>query len=101
MAVIALIVLLIKNWDDVSAAAKKVWEAVNEWFGKIYEDIKDFIGKAIDRLKENWPLILGVLTGPFGLFAAWLVTHKEEVTKKLTEMWNGIKDAIGTIVEII
>ena len=104
LAVIALIALLIANWDDVSAAAKKVWEAVNKWWGNIYDDIKDFAGKAIAWLKENWPLILGVLTGPFGLFAAWIITHKEDVVKKFSELWETVKttvtEKIASIVAI-
>lgn len=101
MAVIALIVLLITHWDDVKKATTAVWEKVKETWDAIYNKIKDAAGAAIDWLKENWPKILAVLTGPFGLFALFLVTHKEEITKKLTEMWNGIKEVIGTIVEII
>jgi hypothetical protein len=92
LAVIALVVLLVANWDTISAKAKEVAEAVTKWFGKIYEDIKEFAGKAIDWLKENWPLLLGVLTGPFGLFVAWLVTHKEELINKFKEIWTAIKD---------
>lgn len=99
LAVIALIVLLIQNWDDVSAAAKKTWEAVSKWFGAIYEDIKDLMGKAIDWVKQNWPLILGILTGPFGLFAAFLIKHKDEILKTLTDGWNTIKDKVVAIVE--
>jgi hypothetical protein len=101
MAVIALIALLIANWDDVSAAAKKVWEAVNKWWGSIYEDIKDFAGKAKKWLEDNWPLILGVLTGPFGLFVAFLVKHKDEIVTKLTEAWDAAKAVVAEKVEAI
>lgn len=95
LAVIALLVLLIQNWDDVSKAAKNLWENIKEWFGKIYDSVKEFIGKAIDWLKENWPLILGVLTGPFGLFAAFLIKYKDEVINKVKNIWDGIKDFLG------
>jgi uncharacterized protein YoxC len=94
VAIIATIALLIANWDDVSAAAKKLWEAINKWWDKIYEDIKDFAGKAIDWLKENWPKILAVLTGPFGLFALWLVTHKDDIVEKFKELWEAVKTAV-------
>lgn len=94
VAIIAAIVLLIQNWDDVSAAAKKLWEAINKWWDKIYEDIKDFAGKAIDWLKENWPKILAVLTGPFGLFTLWVVTYKDEIVTKFKEVWEAVKTAV-------
>lgn len=98
---IAAIVLLIQNWDTVKKAADDLWQKIKEVFGNIKDWIINTATAAKDWLEKNWPLILGVLTGPFGLFVAFLVTHKEEVTKKLTDMWNGIKEVIGTIVEII
>jgi hypothetical protein len=99
MAVIALIVLLIANWDDVSAAAKKTWEAVSKWFGNIYEDVKLFVNKAIDWVKDNWPLLLAIFTGPFGLFAAYLIKHKDEILKTLQDGWNAVKDKVLGIIE--
>ncbi len=101
LAIIATIALLIANWDDVSAAAKKLWEAINKWWGEIYEDIKDFADKAIKWLKENWPLILGVLTGPFGLFVVWISKHKEEVVGKFKELWEDVKTAVNEKVQSI
>lgn len=101
LAIIATIALLIANWDDVSAAAKKLWEAITKWWGQIYEDIKDFAGKAIKWLEENWPKILAVLTGPFGLFALWVVTHKEDLKTKFGELWDAVKDKVNEKVELI
>ena len=91
LAAIALLVLLIANWDDVSKAAKKVWEAVSKYFGDIYEDIKEFVQNAIDWLKENWPKILAVMTGPFGLLIAFFVTYKDEIVLKISEIWEAVK----------
>lgn len=99
MAVIALVVLLITHWEDVQKVAKATWEAVSKWFGSIYDDIKDFIGKAIDWVKQNWPLLLGILTGPFGLFAAWIITHKDDVVKKFGELWDAVKTKVSGIVD--
>jgi hypothetical protein len=101
IAIISTIALLIANWDDVSAAAKKLWEAVSKWWGEIYEDIKDFADKAIKWLKENWPLILGVLTGPFGLFVVWISKHKDEIIEKFKDLWEGVKTAVSEKVTSI
>jgi len=101
MAVIALIVLLITHWDDVKKATTAVWEKVKETWDAIYNKIKDAANAAIDWLKENWPLILGVLTGPFGLFVAFLVKHKDEIVTKLTETWDAAKAVVSEKVEAI
>jgi len=94
IAIISAIALLIANWDEVSAEAKKLWEAISKWWGEIYEDIKKFANKAIDWLKENWPKILAVLTGPFGLFILWVVTYKDDIIAKFKELWEGVKTAV-------
>lgn len=93
LAVIALIALLIANWDDVSAAAKKVWEAVSKWWGNIYDDIKKFAGDAKKWLEDNWPLILGIMTGPFGLFIAFIVKYKDEIVEKISAVWEAVRNA--------
>lgn len=119
IAIIALIVLLVKNWDTVTEVVGKVWDKIKEFgalvvpfikdiFGKVAEFVsdawdkvfnttKEIVGKVIDWLKNNWPLILAVLTGPFGLFAKFLIDHKEEIVGKVSGIWNGIKDTVSNI----
>ena len=98
---IAALVLLIQNWDDVKKAATALWEKIKEVWENIKNKIVDMAGAAIDWLKENWPLILGILTGPFGLFAAWIITHKDDVIKKFGELWDAAKTAITTKVKAV
>jgi hypothetical protein len=95
------IVLLITQFDDISNAAKKLWEAVSKWWSKIYDDIKEFAGKAIDWLKDNWPKILAVLTGPFGLFAAFIITHKDEIIQAFKDLWDTVKTVVSDKIELI
>jgi len=98
LAVIALIVLLVANWDTVSAKAKEIAEAVAKWFGDIYDKVKEYTGKAIQWIKDNWPLLLGILTGPFGLFVVFLAKHKEELLSKFADIWDAItKNVVGFI----
>lgn len=98
---IAAIVLLIQNWDKVKEAADALWKKIKEVFGNIKDWIVNTAGDVKDWLEKNWPLILGVLTGPFGLFMVFLVKHKEDLLNKFAEIWNSVKEVIGTIVEII
>lgn len=92
---IAALVLLIQNWDKVKEAATALWEKIKEVFGNIKDWIVNTAGAVKDWLEKNWPLILGVLTGPFGLFAAWIITHREELITKFNELWDKVKTAIG------
>lgn len=96
-AVVALIVLLVQNWDTVVEVAKKVWEAIKEFFGKAFEFVKDAIGKAIDWVKENWPLILAILTGPIGLAIKYIVDNFDKIKDKVKDIVENIKDFFGDL----
>jgi hypothetical protein len=56
-ALIAIAILLSKYWHDI-------------WGG-----IKDIIGDVWNWIKNNWPLLLGILTGPVGLAVGELIQH--------------------------
>jgi hypothetical protein len=102
LAIIALVILLVANWDTVSAKAKEVAEAVAKWFGQIWEDVKRIVGNIVQWLKDNWEaVLLGVLTGPFGLFVSYLVTHKEEVLRKLADIWDSVKNLVSEKINAI
>jgi hypothetical protein len=92
--IITAIVLLIQNWDDLSAKAKEVGEKVAKFIGDMVDKIKDFLGNAIKWIEDNWPKILAVLTGPFGLFTLWVVTYKDEIVEKFKELWEAVKTAV-------
>ncbi len=71
-AVIAVGVLLYKNWDKIKATAKKVGEAIkNTW-----NNVKESVTTAITNLKEK-------VTG------AW-----DTIKTSTKNAWNSIKDAI-------
>lgn len=69
-------------WTWIKEAAKAVW----------------------DWIKNNWPYLLGMLAGPFGLAVAWIFKHWDtvkgwlravpgEIKSLASGMWDGIKDA--------
>lgn len=95
---IAAIVLLIQNWDSVKKAADELWQKIKEVFGNIKDWIVNTAGAVKDWLEKNWPLILGVLTGPFGLFIVFLVKHKDELLNKFSEVWNAIKSTVNSLI---
>jgi len=99
--VIAAIVLLIQHWDDVTKVVKDVYEAVKKWIGDMVDKAKELLGDAIKWIEENWPKILAVLTGPFGLFTLWVVTYKDEIVEKFKELWEAVKTAVVEKVVLI
>jgi hypothetical protein len=81
MAVVALIILLVQNWDDVTAAVGKVWEMIKEYLPKAWEKTKEFANKVIGFVKD---VIVAYVTLPLKMF---------EIGKDIVEgLWNGIKN---------
>ena len=76
---IAAIVLLVTHWDKVTAAFKKGWDAIKAASQAVF-----------DWFKANWPLLLAILTGPFGLAVAAIVKH-----------WDKIKDVVMAAVNAV
>ena len=85
-ALIAGVVLLIKNWGWVKEKAAVVW---------------DFILGAVQGvwnwIKGNWPLLLAILTGPIGL-AVWAVVKFKD---NIIGVFTGVKDAVVGIWQSI
>lgn len=71
------IALIIANWDVVKEAAGKAWQFIQEK-----------IDQFTSWLKENWPLVLAIITGPIGLAVLAIVKN-----------WETIKEAIATAIE--
>lgn len=76
-ALIAVIVLLILNWDKVKAKVKEVWEKVSEYVGNLKENVK----AKFDEMKQN-------------------VQDKiQQIKQDMQDKWSQIKqDAVDKVV---
>lgn len=74
-ALIAIIYVLIKNWDDVKAAAQKTWEAIKKAFGKVgawfnsnvSEPIANAFKKAQDKVNGAFESIKNGISKAFSI----------------------------------
>lgn len=80
-AVIAAVALIIANWDKIS-----------EFAGKAFEKVKEFAQTAIDWLREHWPIILAILTGPVGIAVLMIVKHWDTIKEKAAQALAWVKD---------
>jgi hypothetical protein len=84
-ALIAIIVLLVKNWDKVVAQLKRVWD----WFLKLLDN--PFFSLAAS------------LVAPFITIPAMIIKHWEPIKKFFVGIWNAIEpvfEAVGKIGNI-
>lgn len=102
-ALIAIGVLLWKNWDEIKAKAIEIWEKIKKFFvdtlnaikakfTEIWNNIKTFISTTIESIKtkisETWTAIKTSITETI-----------TAIKTKITEIWNGIKTAISSTVD--
>lgn len=95
-ALIAIGVLVYKNWDTICQWARKV----RDWFVNLYQVIKEKVMVAIDWLRENWTKLLwmfGPLTGAIGL----LIENWEDVVNvvgKVIDKFKQVSDCVGKVI---
>ena len=76
-AIIAIGVLLWKNWDTVTEYAGKLWGVIKNVFGWV---------------KDNWPLLLAILTGPIGLAILAITKNFDTIKSKASEIIEFVKN---------
>lgn len=87
-ALIAIIYLLIKNWDDVKATALRVFNWLADFFSGIAKKIGSFFSGMFDVGKN---IVTGIWNGITGA-KDWLLNKIKSFAKTITQ---GIKDFFG------
>jgi hypothetical protein len=85
VAVIAIAVLLWKNWDTVSAG-----------LAKAFQKIKDAAAAVWNWIKGNWPLLLAILVGPIGLAVLQIARHWDSITSAARGAFDAIRSAMAS-----
>jgi hypothetical protein len=86
-AVIAAVAyVIIKNWDTIVTATKAAWNAVLAAVRFVW-----------DWIKNNWPLLLAIITGPIGLAVYAIVQNFETIKDAATAVWQWIVDKFNAI----
>lgn len=82
--------------DAVWKAIKGAVVAVIDWFKGPFADfftetIPRIFRSALNWVKQNWPWILGALTGPIGLAVVAIIKHWDDIKGGIASAWNWIK----------
>lgn len=115
-ALIAIIILCVKHWDDIKEAAsacweniKSVWNKVSEWFNNtIVQPIKNFFGGMWDGLKNGasqaWEGIKSIFSNVTNWFKDVFTKAWEGVKKVFStggKIFSGIKDGIASVFKTV
>ena len=85
-AVVAVAVLIIKYHTQIWAFMQRVWH-----------DILAVIMTAWNWVAKNWPLLLGIMTGPVGLAVVFIVRHWTTMTHAIAALFDIAKERIRVI----
>lgn len=66
-----------------------------------FDTIKRWISNVFNWVKENWPLLLAILTGPFGLAVLAIVKNWDTIKDAVTAAKNWIVDRFNDLVGFI
>lgn len=81
--VVALAILIYKNWDEIKAKTIEIWGAISAWLSSTIDSIKQFFSNAWENIKQS------------------TTTAFEAIKSFFESIWEGIKNLFNTIVEAI
>jgi phage-related minor tail protein len=82
--------LIWKYWDEIKAGAAAAFDFV-----------KSAVSSAISFITNNWQLILGILTGPFGLAVAVIIRHFDSIVDFVRGIPAKIVAALGNVKDLL
>ncbi|MGO5675978.1 hypothetical protein ACTOTM_00045 [Bacillus subtilis] len=89
-AVVALVVLIITNWDKIKAYTIKVWGVVSKWLSSAWTGIKNAASKV-------WSALVTLIKANFELQRKVVMTVWNAIKSAASRIWNGIKSALSSI----
>jgi hypothetical protein len=97
IALIAIGVLIVKNWDTIKDAAAAVWDFMQ----KAWDAILNVIKGAFNWIKDNWPTLLAILTGPIGIAVLLISKNWDTITEAVQSAFNFIKRVWAGILAVL
>ncbi len=99
-AAIAIVVVAVKNWGDITEWLSEKWKAFTEWLGGIWEEISDSVSGTWDGIKDYFAELWNSIA--LRTSEIW-----EEISETVKDIWDGILgffqsiwDAIYRVIEV-
>ncbi len=103
IAVVALVAIIIYNWDTIKEYTIKAFSAISDFLGKTWDWIKDVFGKAWAWISDITTKALDVM---YNLFLNWtipglIIKHWETIKNIFTVGWMFVKELCKAALDLI
>lgn len=85
---------MVVAWQAATGAIVSAWNATFGFISGVFRAIQSVAMTVWGWIRSNWPLLLGVLTGPFGLAVALVIRYWAPISG----FFAGIVGAIGGVM---
>lgn len=111
-AVIAVIVLCVKHWDEIKAKVVEVWdkmvstiesavEAVKEWFGNLKQGIADKVNSIREAISEKFNAIKQKMSDTIQAAKDKVIEHFTRIKDGIIEKIQAAKETVSNAVDNI
>lgn len=108
-ALVAIIVIVVKKWDEIKQVASNVWTAIQEIWGAVAEWFNTYVVQPIinfftglwDGLKAIWDGIVSAVQFAFDLIVTIITTYFQIITLPFRFIWENCKDIVMTVFNAI
>lgn len=111
-AVIAVIVLCVKHWDEIKEKVVEVWdkmvstvesgvEAVKEWFGNLKQGIADKVNSIREAISEKFNAIKQKMSDTIQAAKDKVIEHFTRIKDGIREKIQAAKETVSNVVDNI
>jgi hypothetical protein len=99
--IIGLVALIIVFWDEIKEWTIGIFTAIWDFLVGIWNGVVDIFKGVINWVKENWPLLLAIITGPFGLAIYFIIKFKDDIINAVKTAIDWVVDKFGDLVNFV
>jgi phage-related protein len=102
-AVVALGIIIWKNWDTIKAKTIEIWGAIKEWFSTTLESLSLFFSTTWDNIKNytsaTWESVKVAMVNVWNAIVHAVTFIITPFINGITNIFNGMKDGLFKIFE--
>ena len=86
----------------------KLWIMIIRTLINVFTRLRDTVGKVISTIKAvwnwakgNWPLLVGILLGPFGIVGALIWKFRDQILGAFRDVWGWLRESpiFGPVID--